>query len=464
MNKKLDMKNFLWGASTSAFQVEGAYNEDGKGIATTDVRKVPDGVADNKVASDHYHHYKEDVQLMSELGIKIYRFSFNWSRIMPDGWTVNKEGLAFYHNLIDELISQGIEPFPTLYHFEMPQALVEEFGGWKNRKCIEAYVKYAQVCFQEFGQKVKKWGTINEQLIVTAASDLNGNHESDMEERMKNMYQMSYHMSLAEKKVMKIFREYVPKGMIGPICSMQVVYPMTSDPKDIVASKDAEDFLQNMFLDMSVYGTCPLRVKNYLKEKYYYPIVEEGDAALLKSSCPDFIGVNYYASTCVRARFKDEQVAKLPPFFRNDFFTLGDNNHLEKTKWMEFGIDPKGLYTGIRDIYERYKLPIIVTENGMAYSDMVIDNRIKDDYRIDYLDKHIKECIQLVKEGYPLLGYCSWSLLDLVSSHQGFSKRYGLIYVDRTDASLKECKRIKKDSFEWYKNKIKSYRKGENYE
>lgn len=447
-------KDFLWGASTSAFQVEGGYGEGGKGISTTDVRNVPEGIADSKIASDHYHHYEEDVKLMKELGINIYRFSFCWARIMPDGWNVNEEGLEFYDDLINRCIENNIIPFPTLYHFEMPQKLVEEFGGWKSRKCIDAFEKYAKVCFERFKDRVKYWGTINEQLIVSAASDLNGNHESDQNQKMKNMYQMSYNMSVAEKKAIKAIREIIPEALVGPVCSMQVIYPRTSAPEDIIAANDAEDMLQNIFLDMSVKGKYPKRCENYLKLKNYYPETMEEDKELLEKYVPDFIGVNYYASTCIRVREEGEDVSKLPPFFRNELFTLGNNEFLQKTRWMEFGIDPSGLYLGMRKMYERYNLPMIVTENGMAYSEELVDGKVHDEYRIEYLKAHIEQCQRLVEEGYPLLGYCPWSLLDLVSSHQGFSKRYGLIFVDRTDIDIKECRRIPKDSYYWYKNVI----------
>ncbi|GMS49638.1 glycoside hydrolase family 1 protein [Enterococcus gallinarum] len=447
-------KDFYWGASTSAFQVEGGFGEGGKGIATTDVRHVPEGIADSKVASDQYHHLLEDVELMDELGINLYRFSFNWTRIMGDGYQVNQEGIEFYNQLIDACLEKGITPFPTLYHFEMPQAFVEDFGGWRSRKCIDLFVKYAEVCFENFGDRVKLWGTINEQLIATAASDLNGNHESDPNKKMKQMYQMSYHMSLAEKKAIARFREIVKNGKIGPVCSMQVVYPETPAPADILASKNAEDFLQNCFLDMSVLGRYPKSYQHYLTKKGWFPETKPDDDEILRQNKPDLIGINYYASTCIRSLKPKEDTSKLPPFYRNELFTLGTNTYLEKTKWMEFGIDPEGLYIGMRDVYERYGLPMIVTENGLAYSDVLEDGKIHDDYRIDYLENHIAQCERFIEEGYPLLGYSPWSLLDLVSSHQGFKKRYGLIYVDRTDTDLKECSRIPKDSFYWYKKRI----------
>ena len=447
---------FLWGASTSGFQVEGAYNEDGKGLSTTDVRNVPDNIADNSYSSDHYHRYKEDIALMRELGLKAYRFSLCWARVMPDGHNVNEKGLEFYENVIDECIKLDIEPIPTLYHFEMPQALVEEFGGWKSRKCIDAFEKYAEVCFKRFKGKINKWITINEQLIAMAASDLNGNHESDEDLKLKYMYQMSYNASVAEKRAFKLINEIDPSCKIGPVNAIQIVYPSSSNPNDVLAAMDAEEMMMYMFLDMSVFGDYSMRVKNYLESKGYSPVREEEDEELLNSYKPDFIGINYYSSICVKENANKEILKKLPPFFKSELFKVVPNENIERTEWMANGIDPLGIRTGIYKIYNRYHLPMIVTENGMAYSDEVVDGKINDDYRIDYLSKHIKEVLKAREEGYPVFGYCPWSFIDLVSSHQGFSKRYGLVYVNRTDTDIKDCKRIKKDSFYWYQNVIKS--------
>lgn len=446
--------DFLWGASTSAFQIEGAYAEDGKGLSTTDVRKVKQGIANSFVASDHYHHYQEDLQLMKELGIHVYRFSFSWARIMPDGAAINEAGLQFYDRLIDGCLAADILPFPTLYHFEMPQALVDRFGGWKSRACIDAYLKYANVCFKRFQHKVKYWGTINEQLIACAASDLNGNQEQDAKQKQKDMYQMSYHMSLAEKLAIRLLREIDPNAMIGPICSMQVIYPASSRPADIQAASDAQDMLQHLFLDMSVYGRYPKRCAAFLKAMDWMPEMQPEDDRVLQSARPDFIGINYYASNCVGEKQRDEEESQLPPFYRNPLFSIVKNKHLKTSEWMAFGVDPMGLSIGIRALYERYQLPMIITENGLAYSDVLQDGRIQDDYRIAYLTKHIEQCYALLAEGYPLLGYCPWSFIDVVSSHQGFQKRYGLVYVDRNDTEVKTCKRIPKDSYFWYQTLI----------
>ena len=338
----------------------------------------------------------------------------------------------------------------------MPQALVDEFGGWKNRRCIDAFVEYARICFTKWKGIVNYWVTINEQLIAMAASDLNGNHESDKVLQTKNMYQMSYHASLAEKKAMKLLKEIDPKAKIGIVNAVQNVYPYSSSPEDVLAAMDAEELMMYMLLDMSVKGEYSFRVKNILKKMNCSPVKEDGDDEILHASQPDFIGINYYSSICVKENKTATVNYQLPPFFRSSMFEVCPNEHLKKTKWMANGIDPLGIRSIIYKIYNRYSLPIIITENGMAYSDVLENNQIHDDYRIDYLKSHIKEVLIAKEEGYPIFGYCPWSFIDVVSSHQGFSKRYGLVYVNRTDEDVMDCKRIKKDSFYWYQKVIES--------
>lgn len=449
--------NFLWGASTSAFQIEGGYNEGGKGLATTDLGTGGPNVADNKVASDHYHHFREDVDLMAELGLKVYRMGFSWSRIMNDSSGVpNPEGLKFYDELIDYLLKKGIEPFVTLYHFECPKCLVDEFGGWLSRKMIDHYENYARICFKHFKGRVKKWVTVNEQLIATAAGNLNGNNEKDPNKNLKNIYQMSYNVSLAEHKAIKALREIDPEATIGPVCAIQVVYPKTSKPEDVLAATHAEELMEFYMLDMSVNGTYPPYVENYLKEHNLYPEKDIKDDEILKSYKPDFIGVNYYFSITVKEKEGPINYHQ-PPFWVSDAFDVVDNPYLTPTEWMDKGIDPIGLQIGMKKIYHRYHLPMIVTENGMAYSETLdSENKIHDEYRIEYLKAHIQQLEILVNEGYPVFGYCPWSFIDVVSSHQGFAKRYGLVFIDRTETDVKECKRYKKDSFFWYQSVIKN--------
>lgn len=456
-NMKKFTDHFLWGASTSAFQVEGGYNEGGRGLATTDVQKVPEGTADTKVAADHYHHWKEDVALMAELGLKAYRMSFSWSRIMPDETLKpNEEGLAFYDQLIDALLENNIEPLVTLYHFECPQALVEAFGGWKSRKMVDAYAAYAEVCFRHFKGRVKTWVTVNEQLIATAAGNLNGNHEKDPVQNLRNIYQMSYHVSLAEHKAFALLREIDPSAKIGPVCAIQVVYPLTSKAQDVSAAWQAEELMEFYMLDMSVRGAYSPFVTSYLKNHDLYPVTEKEDEAVLKGSTCDFIGVNYYFSVCAKEKTGPINYNQ-PPFWVSDLYDICANPYLEKTEWMDMGIDPDGLRTGMEKIYQRYQLPMIVTENGMAVSETPDENgEINDTYRIEYIQAHLLQIHKMIEEGVPVFGYCPWSFVDVVSSHQGFAKRYGLVYIDRTETDPKECARIKKKSFSWYQTVIRN--------
>lgn len=448
-------KSFLWGVSTSAFQIEGGALEGGRGVATTDLASRASGMADTSVASDHYHHWREDVALMKELGIRVYRMGFSWSRIMPHADAVpSREGLAFYDALIDELLRQGIQPLVTLYHFECPQALVDSFGGWQSRKMIDSYLEYARVCFEHFKGRVKMWVTVNEQLIATNAGELCGNHASDPERYLQNVWTMSCHISIAEHRAIALLRKIDPEAKIGPVCSIQVIYPLSCLSEDVLAAGHAEEIMEFSLLDMSVRGEYSPYVKSYLQKRGLYPEILEEDERALHSSSPDFIGVNYYFSMCAKEKVGAVN-RKLPPFWQSDAFDICENPYLEKSEYMDKGIDPQGLTVGMEKLYNRYRLPMIVTENGMAARETPDrEGKIHDSYRIEYLEKHIEQIQLMLEEGLPVLGYCPWSFIDVVSSHQGFSKRYGLVYVDRTEEDPKECARICKDSFYWYQRLI----------
>ena len=446
---------FLWGASTSAFQVEGAWGEGGRGRSTTDRGFGIPGITDGSVASDHYHRWKEDVDLMAELGLKTYRMSFSWCRIMPDATCEpNPEALAFYDGLIDYLLEKGIEPFVTLYHFECPQALVDEFGGWLDRRMIDAFACYAEVCFRHFKGRVKLWATINEQLIATATSVNTGDTEIDPKRHQGNTYQMSYHMSLAEHRAFEFLHSIDSEAMIGPVCAIQVTYPLSSSPADVMAALNAEEMEQFYMLDMSVRGSYSPYAASYLKREGFYPAVEPEDDAVLHGSTPDFVGINYYSSSCAKERTEPIVFGGFPPWGAGDF-VLCDNPRLEKTEWMPNGLDPIGLSIGMRKVHDRYGLPMVITENGMALSEEPDESgAIHDEQRIAYLSAHIAQVGELIEQGYPIFGYCPWSFVDVVSSHQGFAKRYGLVYVDRTDDDIRTCDRIRKDSFYWYQKVI----------
>ncbi|QWH38043.1 glycoside hydrolase family 1 protein [Bacillus mycoides] len=449
-------KDFLWGASTSAYQVEGAYNEDGKGLSVQDVKVIPEGTSDFTVCSDHYHHFKEDVKLFSELGLKVYRFSIAWTRILPNGTgEVNEKGITFYSNLIDELLKHDIVPLVTMYHFDLPYEL-EKKGGWSNRATIDAFVTYCEILFERFGDRVKNWLTINEQNMMI----LHGQAVGTSIVSQKELYQQNHHMLLAEAKVTNLCHKMISDAKIGPAPNISYVYPKTCKPNDIIAAQNCNAIRNWLYLDMAVYGRYNNIAWNFMKSKNIEPVILEGDMEILSSSKPDYIAFNYYSSITVSEYDEnfviDEAADQQIEVGEEGFFMGDDNEHLELT---DFGweIDPIGFRVTLREVNDRYNLPIIVTENGIgAYDKVDEDGSVKDHYRIDYLKKHIEQMELAIADGVDVIGYCPWAAIDLISTHQGFRKRYGFIYINRDEDDLKDLKRIKKQSFYWYKEVISS--------
>lgn len=451
-------KDFLWGASTSSYQVEGAFDEDGKGMSIQDLH-APEHIADFKVASDHYHHWKEDVALMAEMGLKAYRFSISWARILPKGaGEVNEAGVKFYDQLIDELVKNNVEPVVTMYHFDLPLELYNN-GGWNNRATIDAFEQYAKILFENYGDRVKYWLTINEQNCMI-------NHPNAMNPgkvpSKKELYQQCHNMFVAGAKATLLCHEMCKNAKIGPAPNITAIYPETCAPSDVIAADNWETIRCWMYLDMAVYGKYNALAWAYMEEKDCLPQIEEGDMELLASAKADFIGVNYYATATVSAskndgtdcqpRNGDQQVM----LGEEGVYRAAQNPNLEET---EFGwiIDSVGLRVTLRRIYSRYNLPLLITENGLGAKDVISeDGKVHDEYRIDYLKRHFKQAQLAITDGVDLIGYCPWSFIDLVSTHQGYEKRYGFVYVNREEKDLKDMARIKKDSFYWYHDVIKS--------
>lgn len=455
MMKNTDLKNFMFGVSSSAFQIEGAVQTNGKGLSTVDTRFVRPGIADTSVASDFYHHWEDDIELLRDLGVNSYRFSISWTRIFPDGeGELNQEGLDFYTKVIDRLLSYKIEPIVTIYHFDLPQKLVDSYGGWLGRETIYAYEKYAKTLFEAFGDKVKYWVSINEPLMVMYSKDFNGIRDLEGKAYERANYQIMYHMALAEKLAFKWCHELVPGGMIGPASPFQNIYPASAAPANVEAAMTAEELLSFTLLDLTVRGRFPAQIAHMLKKQGLYPVTREEDEQLLLSESADWICINYYFSLCAEA-YSGKDDSDMPPFFRSENYRIVPNPESAKSEWMIFGTDPTGLRLSIYKLWQRYNLPLMITENGYANSDTLgEDGRIHDETRIGYLKEHLEQCFQAVEEGIPLLGYSPWSFLDSLSGREGFAKRYGLVYVDRTDDDLKDLKRYKKDSFYWYQKLI----------
>ncbi len=454
INKKTFPDDFLWGAATSAYQVEGAWKEDGKGPSVQDVKELPENTSDFKVAADHYHHMKEDIGLFAELGLKTYRFSISWARVIPDGdGAINQKGLDFYSDLIDECLAHGIEPLVTVYHFDLPEALQEK-GGWQNRATIAAFVRYCDILFEQFGDRVKYWLTINEQNMMI----LSGAAVGTGQRSFKDLFQENHHMLVAQAKVMKSYHDSKYPGKIGPAPNIALVYPETDKPEDVRAAQNMNALRNWLFLDPAVFGKYNHNAWSMLEKLEATPSFEEGDAEVLLEGTCDFIAFNYYNSMTVAAlpiteenkTAADQQSGfNLPGFFKSV-----SNKNLGKT---EFGweVDPEGFRTTANEIYSRYRKPLIVTENGLGGRDVLeADGTIHDNYRIDYLQKHILQMNLAIDDGVDLFGYCPWSAIDVISTHEGIRKRYGFIYVNRSDFDLKDLKRYKKDSFYWYQKVI----------
>lgn len=394
---------------------------------------------------------------MKELGLKAYRFSISWSRIFPKGkGEINPEGVAFYHTLIDRLVASGIEPVVTLYHFDLPLALYEN-GGWTNRETIDAFAQYAKTLFQEYGDKVKYWLTINEQNVMI-------NHPAAMNPGKtptnKELYQQNHHMLLAGAIATSLCHELVPEGKIGPAPNIIAVYPKTCKPEDVVAADNWEAIRNWLYLDVAVKGVYNPIAWAYMEEKGLVPYMEAGDMDLLASAKPDFLGVNYYATATVSAA-KNDGHDRAP---RNgDQQTMvgeegvyrAETNDLLETTEFGWQIDSVGLRTTLRRVYDRYHLPILITENGIGARDALEDDStVHDAYRVDYLRRHFEQARLAFSDGVDLIGYCPWAFMDLVSTHQGYQKRYGFVYIDREEKDLKTLRRVKKDSFAWYQNVI----------
>lgn len=468
--------DFLWGAASAAYQIEGAPAADGKGPSIWDTfAKIPGKTkhgTNGDIAVDHYHRYHEDVALMAEMGLKAYRFSIAWSRIIPDGdGAVNEAGLQFYVDLVNDLKAHGVEPVVTLYHWDLPQALQDRYGGWESRQVVDAFAKYCRVVFERLGAQVKYWVTFNEQNVFTALGYRWASHPPNVKD-IKRMYAANHVVNLANATAINLFHELVPDGQIGPSFGYGEVYPATSDPQDVLAAINANQFNNDWWMDVYCRGTYPVKIMKTLQSLDIAPTVTAADDQLLRSAHPDFIGLNYYHGGTVEAPTLNtpttsKKLTKIDPYLMAGdaengispeklLFHSVENPHLEKTAF-GWEIDPVGFQVAFRQIYEKYQLPILVTENGLgALDQLTADHHVHDDYRIKYLQQHLLALKGALDDGVPVLGYCAWSFTDLLSWLNGYDKRYGFVYVDRTDTDTKQLARYPKDSYYWYQKLIAS--------
>lgn len=481
MNTSIFPEDFLWGAATSAFQIEGAYKEDGKGLSLADIRsmninpaeepskalaKVGDKLTDTKIASDHYHRWEEDLALMKELGLKSYRMSIAWTRIYPHGNEAepNANGLHFYDQIIDRLNEYGIEPVVTIYHFDFPLGLTQEYGGWKNRKSIDDFDRYARTLFTHFKGRVRYWLVNNEQNGMIRRDGYLGIDEKDPLKREQQRYLCNHHMFLACAKAIASCHEIDSEAKIAPVIATGPTMSINSEPKNMMAARNADDIFCYYMIDVHCRGEYPGYYLKYLRDNGWLFEITEEDKEILKKGKPDFIGFNYYRSICGEYCPPDiskEMVERFRVDARNrvvpGVFRAISNPLLEEDPLNKWKVDPDGFHMAFRDIYNRCHLPLMVCENGYGAPDTLeAGNVIHDPYRIKYLKDHIRIIRDVLEEGIPVLGYHIWSFIDVLSTSEGFKKRYGLVYIDRTDEDLKTLNRYKKDSFYWYQNVIKT--------
>ncbi len=460
-------KNFFWGASSAAWQVEGGTTEGGRTPAIIDLnsqKKKP--FADNSIAADHYHHFKEDVALMKECGFTSYRFSLSWSRIIPHAdRAVNPEGIKFYNDLINELVAAGITPIVTLYHYDMPVWVDEKFGGWHNRAIIDEFEYYCKVCFENFGDRVKYWLSINEQNMQIIYGDWLGVSKG-CDNWFVEKWQVNHVMNLCHAKAVIACHEMVEGGKIGPVPGYVPIYPETCKPEDQIAAMNAEELTQKIWDDLYYFGEYSNYVKKYWEDNNIDPLIQEGDMELIKKAKIDFFAINCYRSDVGKAPdpsftreiglnkygIKGEfEYPNLP-----GYYALDRNPYVETTDW-DWHIDGTSMRYTMRYMWDHYHLPMMITEAGFgAHEDLDANGEIHDTYRIDYLRDYIYNLGLAIEDGVEVMGFNPWSFTDLLSTGNGMAKRYGLVFVNTTDDDVRDLKRYKKDSFYWYSKLIKS--------
>ncbi len=481
---KMFPEGFLWGGAIAANQCEGAWKEGGKGPSVADVAKFADpqsqkdlldihkltDIDDEAIAKalatddetyypkrhgiDFYHHYKEDIRLLAGMGFKVFRLSIAWSRIFPHGdeETPNEEGLQFYDDVFDECLKYGMQPLVTMSHYEPPLYLVTKYNGWYNRKLIDFFTHYVDVITKRYQDKVKYWLTFNEiDSIIRHPFMTGGLIESrfDPEQFEEVEYQAMHHQFVASALAVKITHQNIPDAKVGCMLTKVTFYPYTCKPEDVLEEREKMREIY-CYSDTQVFGEYPQYLLTKYHNKGYHIVMSEEDLKIMKENPVDFISFSYYSSNCVA-----KDTSGLDVTTGNTSMAI-KNPYLPSSQW-GWQIDPIGLRISLIDLYDRYHKPLFVVENGLGAIDIIDENgEIQDDYRIDYLSEHIKQMGYAIHDdGVELMGYTTWAPIDLVSnSSNQMSKRYGFIYVDVDDYGHGSYKRMKKKSYDWYKQVI----------
>jgi len=442
-------KGFVWGAATSAYQVEGAWDEDGKGESIWDnFTHKPGNIvndATGDIACNHYYRYKEDIQILKEMGVMNYRFSISWSRIFPNGvGKPNKKGLEFYKNLVKELLAANIQPTVTLYHWDLPQKLQEK-GGWVDEKTVDAFVSFATFMFKELGNKIPIWITHNEPSASAYSGYAFGNIPPGIKD-MKTALQVAHNLLLSHGKAVQIYRKLGFKGKIGIALSVHAVRPNSNSKEDKSAAQKQDEFKNRWFIDPLLKGVYPKMLFDFFKERGKIPKIKKGDMEIINTPI-DFLGLNYYYRMVLKSEQRAEKMCKnelcIEPVkvIGSEYTTTGQERY------------PHGLHHLLLMLKKNCgDIPIYITENGAAFEDFLTkDKKVHDIKRINYLKEHFREAWLALRDGVNLKGYFVWSQMDNFEWELGYSKRYGLIHVD-----FETLERTWKDSSYFYKDVIKN--------
>ena len=433
--------HFLWGAATAAYQIEGAAREDGRGESIWDRFAATPGKIENgdsgDVACDSYHRYPEDIRLAHELGLNAFRFSIAWPRILPDGrWRPNGAGLDFYDRLVDELLAKQLEPFATLYHWDLPQAL-EERGGWPVRETVDAYAEYVEIVAARLGDRVRHWITQNEPWVASWLGYGLGLHAPGRTDDADALA-AGHHILLAHGRAVEILRREAPTCKVGLAIDLVPMQPLTDMPHDREAALQSDGFRNRWFLDPLLRGEYPAD----MLERYadILPAIADGDMRTIAAPL-DFLGVNYYTRGLVRADPLDARPVPVDP------------DGVERTT-MGWEVYPDGLFQLLVRLRDEYELPpLYITENGAAFPDDRRNGSVDDPQRISYLARHLDAVARAMEHGVPVNGYFVWSLLDNFEWAYGYSQRFGIVYID-----YETLERVPKASYGWYRDFIAAQR------
>lgn len=460
-------KKLLWGAALSNVQAEGAYLEDGKGLNVYDTLEInfetgQNTLSDTSVAADHYHHYKEDIAHMKEMGFTAYRFSIVWSRIHPQGddGKTNEAGLKYYEDMIDELLKAGIEPVVSLVHFDMPDHLRTQYNGFMSRQVVDFYADHVAVIAKRFKDKVKYWITYNEVNTASYGPRLvaGATKPQDMSDAEFHAI-LTHHTQLAHAKAVLAIKNENPQAKVSGMDAYCSVYPYSCQPEDVQAARFYDNICNNLTFDIMVNGEYPSYYLTYLKNKDIHITYPQDELDTIKEASQklDFLSFSYYQSCVIQAPQGVSDPLKVQDMLLYGPKERLTNPYVKANAW-GWQIDPMGIRYALDTLYERCHKPLFIVENGIGMDEQLTeDKKVFDDERIAYYQGHIQNMMNAIElDGVEVLGYLAWSPIDFLSSHKEMRKRYGFVFIDRYDDGTGTLKRYPKKSYYWYKKVIAS--------